>query len=300
MMPARLRIACAMMASAVTFVHPLYAHPLHAPPRDPWRTWTWEPLVVVGIVVGAWLYARGWRAIARRRAQVVQRWRGACFAAGLGILVAALLSPIDSVAAALFSMHMTQHLLLVMIAAPLLILGDAGRIMFWALPPHARRAVPRSLHRVTLVPPALAWVMHVVALWVWHVPQAYEAALHSAPVHALEHATFFVTALLFWRPLIAPLRRRRLRFAPATMYLFAAGLQCTALGALITFARHAWYPTHAALTQGFGLTALEDQQLAGLIMWVPAGIVYLVALVGIAAALRPTAAPPRRATAVAA
>ena len=114
-------------------------------------------------------------------------------------------------------------------------------------------------------------------MWAWHLPGPYQAALRSDGVHALEHASFFITALLFWWVLARPDYRRRLSFGADLIFLFTAAMQSGVLGALITFARQPWYPMHAEPASWWGLTALEDQQLAGLIMWVPASLAYLAA-----------------------
>jgi cytochrome c oxidase assembly factor CtaG len=127
----------------------------------------------------------------------------------------------------------------------------------------------------------VAWTLHVGALWAWHAPALYERALRSERVHVLEHLCFFWTALLFWWVLADRRARTRLGTGGALLYLFAAALQSTALGAFLTFAQHPWYRAHARSALAWGLTALEDQQLAGLIMWIPSGLVYLVAVAAV-------------------
>jgi putative membrane protein len=273
------------------------AHPGVPPaPHDLWRAWSAEPVTLALLALGTWAYARGVRALWRRagRGRGVARWRSVSGAAGLVALAVALVSPVDAMGGALFAAHMTQHLLLVAIAAPLLVLGDVATATLWALPLRARRAVGRAwrdAHRLrrawrALLHPAAAWTLHVAAMWAWHAPTAYEGALRSPLVHALEHASFFATALLFWWVLLAP-RRRPLAFGATTLYLFGAALQGTVFGALVTLAPRPWYPAYAATTMPWGLTPLEDQQLAGLLMWIPAGLVYLAALVPpLVAALR--------------
>lgn len=266
-----------------------YAHPGRAPePHDLWQSWTFPPVVVIGLALGAWCYARGVRALWRRAGtgRGVPGWRAASFAGGLAAVAVALLSPVDRVASALFSVHMVQHLLLVLVAAPLIVLGEPLAVTMWALPVRARRAVARAWRRAPMASalwlalrhPATAWSLHVVALWLWHAPRLYDAALGDNGVHELEHASFFLTALLFW---MAPFdrHRHRLGLGAASLYLFAAGLQGTILGALMTLARHPLYQAHLETTARWGLTPLEDQQLAGLIMWIPAGLVYLGALI---------------------
>jgi len=264
------------------------AHVGAAPePHDLWTAWSCSPSVLIGLALGGWLYARGLRALWHRagRGRVAAPWRAWCYFGGLAALFVALVSPVDAVGAALFSMHMTQHLLLMMVAAPLIVLGDPVMVTLWALPLRWRRGIglwwrrARGLRAVwgvvTLAP--IAWTIHVVTLWLWHAPSLYEMALNAEWIHILEHATFFVTALLFWWLLFAP-HGHRLSVGAKVAYLFAATLQGTILGAVITFARHPWYWSYFGTTKAWGLTPLEDQQLAGLIMWIPAGLIYLAAL----------------------
>ena len=295
------RLSLAALLLLATLPQAARAHTGAAPePHDLWSAWTWSPTVLAGLALGAWLYARGLRALWRRagRARVVRPWRAWCYAAGLAAIFVALVSPVDAVGAALFSVHMIQHLLLMMVAAPLIVLGDPLLVTLWALPVRWRRGIgrwwvhARSLRALwqwlTLAP--IAWSIHVVSLWLWHAPSFYEQALLSEPVHELEHATFFVTALLFWWLLFAP-RGRRLSIGAKVAFLFAAMLQGTILGAAITFARHPWYWSYFGTTRAWGLTPLEDQQLAGLIMWIPAGLIYLAALIPLLAAALSDRAP---------
>jgi putative membrane protein len=243
----------------------------------------------VGLVLACALYARGVRTVwnTAGTGRGIPAWRVACFAAGTFALGLALLSPIDRVATALFAVHMIQHMLLVVVAAPLLVLGDVGTAMLWALDIDARRAVGMWWRARRVLPaiweqlrrPLVAFTLHVAALWLWHVPAFYDAALRRESMHVAEHVSFLLTALLFWYPIADAHPRRRFGVGVATLYLFAAGMQCTLLGALITMSRHPWYFGHYATTAAWGLTPLEDQQLAGLVMWIPAGLVYLVALV---------------------
>jgi putative membrane protein len=172
---------------------------------------------------------------------------------------------------------MTQHVLLVQVAAPLLVLGRTAYAALWALPPRARRAVALA-HRAAPVrtalraaaSPVLGWLAFALVLWGWHAPALYDAALASPAVHALEHLTMLGAAVLFWRVPLAPRAG-----ALAAPYLFLGGAQCTALGALIAFATA---PLYAAYASALGGAALEDQQLAGLLMWVPSGVVYLAVI----------------------
>jgi putative membrane protein len=257
-------------------------------PHDLWRAWTLAPVVIAGLLLTAWLYARGLRVLWSRagRGRVVTPWRAWCFAGALLALFLALVSPVDAAGKALFSAHMVQHLLLMMVAAPLMALGEPLLLTLWALPAAWRRSIGRRWRRARRLRavwavvslPALAWVLHVSTLWAWHVPTFYESALRDERIHILEHTTFFATALLFWW-LLTRRHGRRMNVGTAIAYLFGAALQGTLLGAMLTFARRPWYPSHYGSTAAWGLNPLEDQQLAGLLMWIPAGVVYLITLV---------------------
>ncbi|MDB4888162.1 MAG: hypothetical protein JWL61_17 [Gemmatimonadetes bacterium] len=264
----------------------MWAHNGRAPePHDLWRAWTFAPMVVLALIASALCYLIGLRAHRARvrQARGLSLWRPYSFAAGVLALAIALLSPLDAVSAALFSVHMVQHLLLVVVAAPLIVIGEPAYVMLWALPMRARRRIARGWRRLmtlrttwrVITYPVIAWTLHVAMLWLWHAPRAYDAALRLPWLHIVEHSAFFLTALLFWW---VALDRRRLRVGASTFYLFAAALQGTLLGALLTLARHPWYQSHYATTQPWGLSPLEDQQLAGLIMWIPAGLAYLIAV----------------------
>lgn len=265
-----------------------------------WRAWSFAPLVLASLVVPAAAYAAGIRALWSRagRGRGVAISRVASFALGMMTFALALLSPIDAVGEALFSAHMLQHMLLVMLAAPLIVLGEPQYASLWVLRLRARRSLARwwmhsPLRAVWRVAqqPAVAWSAHVATLWLWHVPRFYEAALRSPAIHVAEHVSFVATALLFWWVV---LDHRALRAGTTVVLLFTAALQCTLLGALLTMARHPWYTSHAAFTHAWGLTALEDQQLAGVIMWVPGGLAYLLAAIArLAPSLREAAAGPR-------
>jgi len=209
----------------------------------------------------------------------IRRWEAVAFVGGWGVLAIALLSPVHHWGEELFSAHMVQHELLMVAAAPLLVLGRPLVAFLWALPMSWRRSagavssqswVQQPWERLTL--PAVAWTVHAVAIWAWHVPALYMASLESEPVHALQHASFLGSALLFWWSLLR-VREGRLGRPTAVLYLFTTAVHTTLLGALLTFSGNLWYPIYRSSTAAWGLTPLEDQQLAGLIMWIPAGIV---------------------------
>ena len=250
-----------------------------------WGLWELEPAVLTLLALSAGLYARGvarvWRAAGRGRG--VTRRAAACFAGGWAALVVALVSPMHPLGEQLFSAHMTQHEVLMLVAAPLLVLGQPLVAFAWALP---KRAVQRlgawakapAWRRAWggLTRPFMAFLVHAVALWVWHIPGLFEATLTSNLVHTLQHTAFLGTALLFWWALLGT-QASPSSYGAGILYLFMTALHSGLLGALLTFAATLWYPAYAGLTDVWGLTPLEDQQLGGLIMWVPAALVYVAA-----------------------
>jgi putative membrane protein len=256
-------------------------------PEDIWSRWSWEPFVLLGLLLGGWFYFRGvWQLWQQAGAgRVIGRWQVGAFGLGLAVLFIALISPLNSLSTTLFSAHMLQHLLLILIAAPLLVLGAPLIPLLWALPKSVRRAAGRwwkstrfiqtGWHILTI--PWLVWLLHTITLWFWHLPRLYQAALEQVFLHELEHLSFFGTALLFWWILIQSGGSRRLEYGSSILFVFATALQSGALGALLTFAQTPLYPIYTSSVTAWGLTLLEDQQLAGLIMWIPASVVYLLA-----------------------
>jgi putative membrane protein len=256
-------------------------------PHDAPGAWNGEPSVLLGVALVAWTYGRGVRMLWRRagRGRGLRTWQASAFAGGLATLLLALVSPLDAMATALLSAHMVQHLALILGAAPLLVLGRPVVAVLWSAPAPTRRRLGswwrragrlRAVAHVAAGPPA-AWALHVATLWAWHLPGPYQAALTHEPVHLAEHASFLSTALLFWWAVFPPDGFGRLGPGLAVLCLFAAALQGGLLGAVMAFAGRPWYPAHAAAAAAWGLTPLEDQQLAGLLMGMPAGLVYLAA-----------------------
>jgi putative membrane protein len=257
-------------------------------PHDLWTSWSLEPVVLLGFALAIGIYSRGvraaWRRAGRGRGMRVDQVR--FFAAGMVALAIALISPVDAVGSALFSIHMVQHLLLMLVAAPLIVLGAPAQATLWAVSPAVRRSVTGWWLRTRWLQdmwhavsnPFVLWWAHTLAVWLWHVPRLYEAALRVDVLHDLEHLSFFVTALAFWWLTIHPAARRRLGFGGGVVYLFASAMQSGALGALLVFATRPWYTIHDRSTLPWGLTPLEDQHLAGVIMWAPASVVYLLAI----------------------
>jgi putative membrane protein len=245
--------------------------------------WTKDPLVIALLVVSSALYLAGLARLWGRGAARALRWYELlAFALGQASVVLALLSPLDALSDLLFSAHMGQHELLMLVAAPLLVLGRPLVVFLWALPAGPRQAVGRWTQgaRVrrswkALTHPLGIVVAHAAAIWVWHLPVLFEAALYSEPIHVVQHACFFVTASLFWWSMIYG-RYGRIGYGVAVGYVFLTAAHTGGLGALATFARSVWYPTYSVRATDAAVSALEDQQLAGLIMWIPAGAVLMV------------------------
>lgn len=278
---------------ALAVIDPAAAHgPEPVYPETLWQSWNFDPLVLAPLLVALLLYARGLRQLADRprRKRVVGRAESLAFALGIGVLLIALVSPLDPLGETLLSAHMAQHALLVAAAPPLLLYGKPGLVLVWGLPAGGKHALLgarlwRALVQLgnRLSRPLPAGLLHGLVLWVWHAPAAFDAAVASYGLHALEHASFFVTALLFWRAVLSSRSARRA--AAALGAAFATLMHGGLLGALITLAPYSLYIWYADRTALWGWTPLEDQQLAGLLMWVPLGVVYLGACLGLASRL---------------
>jgi cytochrome c oxidase assembly factor CtaG len=237
-----------------------------------------RPEVAVPILIVAGGSALGWWQL-RRRGGVVASRRLAASVGGWLSLVVALSSPFDRLAHMSFAAHMSQHLLLIACAAPLLLLADPFAPLCWALPRVIRAragrllgtgAPLRALWRA-LTAVAVAWLAHVAALWVWHLPGAYDAAVGDRLVHDVEHLVFFGTAVLFWWPIVNPAPRLRTPtgYATRVVYLVLAALQGALLGLLLTMSPATWYRAYPNA---------EDQSLGGLIMWGFGGAVDMLAV----------------------
>jgi putative membrane protein len=243
----------------------------------------WDVWILVALVAAAGLYAGGVTRLWRRAGvgQGIRRGQVAAFAMGWLALLAALVSPLDGLSDLLFAAHMTQHELLMLVAAPLIVLARPIVALVWLLPATARRSVrsvqPSWVRRGwrQLTGPVAVLLLHGVVIWAWHLPALFEAALASQPVHALQHLMFFWTAALFWWALMHG-RYGRLGYGVAVIFVFVTAVHTSVLGALLTFAPLAWYPTYAVTAPAMGMSALEDQQLAGLLMWVPSGVIFML------------------------
>jgi putative membrane protein len=277
---------CSLLAAS--FAMPAFAHAEnhHLRTAEVLRWWSWEPITIALLAITAVLYTLGsvriWSAAVCRRS--------IAFTIGWLALVIALLSPLDNLGEILFSAHMAQHEMLMIVAAPLIVLGRPLIAFLWALPANWRTTighwaqsapVARSWHFLTA--PLVATILHAIALWIWHLPSWYEATLRSDFIHALQHTSFLLTAALFWWAMIHG-RYGRIGYGVAVMYVFITAAHSGALGALIAFSPHVLYPIYQSRTALWGLDPIEDQQLAGIIMWIPAGVLMTILAVALFAA----------------
>lgn len=271
----RLIAALALVALPASIAH---AHDVAAPP-PPLSLWTPAPWLWLGLGACAALYMRGHLIRARRLGSASRRsWlQASYFAASIATLILALLSPLDAASDRMFSAHMIQHELLMLVAAPLVVLARPLELYYWALPPRARTstlaivrapAFDRTFHALTA--PGVALLIHGAVRWLWHIPALFEACLHDEWLHGVQHASFFITAVMFWWALLQG-THGRLGYGVATLFVFATALHTGALGALIALSRQPWYADQTR-ANAFGLDALSDQQLAGFIMWIATGV----------------------------
>jgi putative membrane protein len=245
--------------------------------------WTWPAFIVVPLLVTLAIYLCGlinmWRGRARAS---IRPWAVISFIAGWLSLLIALDSPIHEIGEQLFWVHMTQHEIMMVVSAPLLVLGKPLVTFLWSFPRSWRESwgafikwKPASSAWKIFTAPLVAWMLHALALWGWHAPVLFDATLRSDLVHALQHISFLGTALIFWWALIHG--HRGLGYGGALLYVFTTAVHTSILGAWMTFSSRIWYLPYAVTAPAWHLTALEDQQLGGLVMWIPAGTL-LVAL----------------------
>jgi cytochrome c oxidase assembly factor CtaG len=235
-------------------------------------TWNWDPSVLVGSAALVGVYLAAVRSRLTTRALV--------FVAGVLVTLLALVSPLDVLGDTyLFSAHMVQHLLLMQVAPPLLLLGTpawlAKKITDWPVAGRAERIVGR---------PWVAWLLGIGTMWVWHLPALYNATLADEGLHIVEHVSFLVTSTIFWWPVLSPLTERRLSPPATFLYLVPAIIAGCMLGSLVSYAAPGVYNyLHPAdtldalpLLRGtWGISPAVDQLLGGLAMWVLGGLVYL-------------------------
>lgn len=258
-------------------------------PQDLMQAWHWDPLLMVGLAAVAWFYSQGvktlwWRSGA---GQGITPWQALAFNGGLMLLFLAFISPLDALSQDLFTAHMAQHLLLLLGAAPLFVLGGVPLALTWSVPKVVKRRLgywwrqQHDLHLIGrwLVKPHRIWGVHLVMLWLWQVPYIYRVTLHDPLVHGVQHAVFLVAAILFWRLLLSA-QHHALPVAVTLRLVAITALAGILLGLLIAFAPALWYPVYTPTATRWGVTPIVDQWLAGVLLASSMGLVYL----GIAAA----------------
>jgi cytochrome c oxidase assembly factor CtaG len=250
-------------------------------------TWTFDPWIVGPLFVIGLLYAFGWWALWRRTmvGRKVRAWQALAYFTGWVTLTGALVSPLHWLGEHLFTFHMIEHEIVMAVSAPLLVLARPIGTLLWSLPRNCRLAAGRFL-KLPLTRRIWNWlsagrnatVLHGVAIWAWHAPVLFDAAVTNVTIHRLQHLSFLLTAVLFWWSVF-----RRGDVGVAAWHLFVTMLHTSVLGALMALAPRVLYEAQTATAAKWGLTPLEDQQLAGLIMWVPAGTIYAGAALALTA-----------------
>ena len=251
-------------------------------------SWAWRPEILLTLGLAAVIHLMGrWRLERRGSTKLVKPWRSVAYLSGLVVLGIALMSPIDVLSGQFFYMHMVQHLLLVMIAPPLLLIADPMPLMMWGLPSALRSEVghwlrPGATFRQvlsTLTAPGLVWLYFVAAVVGWHDANAYDATLRYELVHDVEHLTFFLTAMLFWWQVIgsAPHIHRRLSLGVRIGYVLSVVPATALTGIAIAFASKPIYTYYTTVPRLGEMTVLQDQMLGGVIMWIPGSMMYILA-----------------------
>lgn len=290
------RHICTSLKAAIIALTPLIseAHTRPRPtPENVWSAWYVDPIVAVSMFLASWLYLRGVRELwstAGRGKVISTRQRNSWYWA-MATLVIALFSPLDALGGALFSAHMVQHLILFVVAPWLLAYARPGLGIWWGISTRLRKrigggvgssGVVQVLHKASRSPVLIVFIFTAV-LWLWHTPALYNAALRSDFIHAVEHFSFMAGAYLLWSWLISvqhgtsgPNANRQ---GLAILIVFITVMQSGVLGAILTFSRKPLYEMHEGYTAVWRLSLLQDQQIAGILMWVPMGLTFtLVAL----------------------
>lgn len=255
------------------------------------HSWSLPPVVTLTLVLSAIFYLHGWWIVRGADESLLPSWRAGAFLLGLGVVWIALASPLDALNELLLTAHMLQHMLLMMVAPPLILLGaplipivrglpgvmvrrSVGSVLNWPPAEHVGHALANPI--------AGALAMGLV-MFIWHTPGLYESALHSEPWHEAEHATFFLASLMFWWPVVLPWPSRgqwpRWAMVP---YLLVADLQNTALSAILAFSDRVLYRPYAEAPRLFGMSALQDQVAAGAFMWVAGSVAFIIPAIGVA------------------
>lgn len=242
--------------------------------------WTFDPWIVWPIIVISLLYVTGRIRLSRRaHRSFPMHWQDLFFCGGILTLAGALITPLHWLGEHLFTFHMIEHEILMAVSAPLIVLARPVGFLLWGLPRPARRDLGAAMQS-PLIRRSWAWctgpinatVIHGVAIWGWHYPLLFDAAVTNTAMHRLQHLSFFATAILFWWAVVW-----KSNHGAATWHLFLTMIHTSILGALMALAPRVLYIAQTQTASAWGLTPLEDQQLAGMIMWVPAGTIYAAA-----------------------
>lgn len=254
-------------------------------------SWDLRPEIILVLGLAAAVYLVGWRrlrALAGARPAVADEhtkspltagWRLATYWGGLATIAVALMSPVDILSSQLFFMHMIQHLLLTMVAVPLLLIGNPFPVLVWGLPKRTRLSVSgllneRSTFRKVLAKitsPGIVWLLYVSALIGWHDPKMYDLALRNQFVHDLEHLSFFITTMLLWWHVlgVAPRFHRTMSVGQRLIYTISVVPVSVIIGVAIAFAQTPIYTYYLDVPRLMGLSVLEDQMISGILMWIP-------------------------------
>jgi cytochrome c oxidase assembly factor CtaG len=269
-------------------------------------SWDLRVEIILLLAIAATLYLWGWRRLGARvdqgraaqpvdgtvprtnpRPPLLVWWRPVAYLAGLLVVAVALMSPIDVLSSQLFFMHMIQHLMLMMVAAPLLLLASPYAISIWGLPKAGRQTIARvlngqtTLRRVvtTLTAPGIVWIVYFIVYVGWHDRNMYELALRNPLAHDVEHVTFFAVALLVWWHItgVAPRFHRTLNTTQRLIFVVSLVPISMFTGIAIAFASQPIYPFYEAVPRLYGISVMDDQILSGVIMWIPGGMMFFLA-----------------------
>jgi len=265
------RLACVALAAVPTAA---LAHAGHERGQAP--GWEFDPLVAVPLLIVLVIFLAGQRQLKQR--SNVSRKRSWLFLGGWAVLALSLTSPLHEGGEQSFTLHMIEHELIMLLATLLLAASHAGGVLAWGLPAPLRRALggnwkaPLSSVWRQLTEPVTATIIQAIVLWAWHAPALFDRALENEAWHAAQHLSFVAASLLFWVAMLDP---RRGGYLLSAALLFLTSLVEGALGALMSLSQSPWYLAYAAMgVSGIGLDPTTDQQLAGLIMWIPGGVVH--------------------------
>lgn len=257
-------------------------------------SWNWRIEILLPLLIGGVLFSLGWgRLRARSQRRLATLWRLVSFWVGLLILILALMSGIDILGGQLFFMHMIQHILLIMFAPPLIFLANPFPFILWGLPPTLRMQVGALFVRESAFRRLLASATHLALIWFlflailvgWHDPVAYNLALRSSWVHDLEHLSFYITAMLFWWQIVGAGPRIHARNSAMlrVIFLLLSIPPSVAIGGLLSFVNTPIYSHYTQVPRIWGISVMLDQQIAGVIMWIPSSMMYLIAILVILA-----------------